>query len=84
MSTCALEDEKIKFHFYCKEVHFIKGDAMSTFALEDEKVKCHFYCKVAHFQRDGFILLDWLKKKSDDVFSYIDEFLYIDYAINTW
>jgi hypothetical protein len=24
------------------------------------------------------------KTKGDDVFSYIDESLYIDYAINTW
>jgi len=57
---------------------------MSTCALEDEKIKCHFYGKEGHFQRDYVLLLDWLKNKNDDGFSYIDESLYIDYAINTW
>lgn len=57
---------------------------MSTCVLEDEKIKCHFHGKEGISK--GTMSSFWIgpKTKGDDVFSYIDESLYIDYAINTW
>ena len=51
---------------------------------EEKKEGCHFFGKPGHFQKDCIGLLRWLNKKGNDIITFVDESLYVDYTTNTW
>jgi hypothetical protein len=64
-----------------KEVNHLAPNHSSKGQGDD----CHLCGNTTHYQKNGVVgFLKWLAKKGDDIVTFIDKSLYVNYSLSTW